>query len=283
MAKNYIPANYNDLLDSLMLWGRTGLILDTKVIKSYHPPSLDNVTNVAVPMPATVFKTGKTIPKPYERSYIFIDELPNASHTGSNVVDFNVNTIPTGPDTNLSHEAPKYGPFYKDSALTQDAATYYANTKKLAIPVVADRTASELKVKHSYITDKYDDAKTFYSTPPLPFASTATTDKYPIDTRRPIPKRYELMPTRVPCAIPGTLNCYMAVYDSVDVTQPKYNYRKPNIVMNYKKGKDRIGPNGDPQPGNDELYLMIDDDFTENRPLSAEDRPDNPNDYPGDE
>lgn len=232
MAIRPIPTNYDDLLDALMIWGRAGLKSNAKVIKSYHPPSLDNVTNVAVPMPATVFKTEK-ITKPYERSYLLIDELPNASHTGSNVVDFNVNTIPTGPDTNLSHEAPKYGTFYKDSALTQDAGTYQREIVKLKIPTIADRVTKNLKVKPANITDKYDDAKAFYTISPLPLPPPANTTKQPIDTRRPIPKRYELVPTGIPCAIPGTLNCHMEIYDSVDVAQPKLKYRIPENQSYY--------------------------------------------------
>jgi hypothetical protein len=45
-----------------------------------------------------------------------------------------------------------------------------------------------------------------------------------------IPRRYELLATKVPCAVPGVLNCTLAAYDKVSVAQPDYVYRPPNII-----------------------------------------------------
>lgn len=272
---NPIPAGYHEILNALMAWGRSGLIPNTGLIKSYHPPSIDNVTGVAIPAPATIFKTG-TIDNPRQIKYKSIDELPSAAYTGSNVVDFNVNDIPGGPDTNLAHRAPKYGMFYKDSALTSpDEETYKKNIAKLEIPTIADRMTKELAHKPVKITDNYEDAQTFYKIPPLVREIKDSDEKTPLDTRRPIPARYELLPTKVPCAIPGVLNCYMEVYDQTDVSQPTYTYKTPNIQMYYRPDKDRISPDGQVKPNTDQLYVMMATDITEVNPLSSND--------PGDE
>lgn len=268
---NPIPAGYHEILNALMTWGRSGLIPNTGLIKSYHPPSIDDVTGVAVPAPATIFKTG-TIDNPRQIKYRSIDELPSASYTGSNVKDFNVNDIPGGPDTNLGHLAPKYGYFYKISALeSEDEETYYKNIKQLNIPTVADRMTKQLNNKPVKITDKYEDAKTFYEIAPLVREMKDSEEKTPMDTRKPIPARYELLPTKVPCAIPGVLNCYMEVYDKTDVTQPTYTYTTPYIQMYYRQDKDRVNPDGQLKPNTDQLYIQMATDFTEVNPLSSND------------
>lgn len=272
---NPIPAAYNVILDSLMNWGKSGLIPNTGVIKSYHPPSIDNITGVAVPMPATIYKTNE-VKDAYKNKFKSIDELPNASYTGSNIVDFNVNDIPTGPDTNLAHDAPIYGKFYKDAALTaSNEETYKKETSKLNISTVADRMTKWLDNKPAKITDKFEDAQNFYQIPPLEKPFKDSQEKTPLDTRRPIPRRYELIPTRVPCAIPGILNCYMEIYDRVETAQPQYNYRLPNVPMYYKPDKERLTLNGSIDPNSDQLYIHMATDFTDIKPLSDSD--------PGDE
>lgn len=235
---------YGQVLNGLMSWGNSGLIADTKLIKSYHPPTIDNVTGVPVLMPATTYQTGsvdsilKTL---RDRKYKSISELPSASYTGPNVKDWNVNDIPTGPDTSLAQLAPIYGENYKQAALTSsDEKTYEKNTQKLGLSgLVAERLTENFTEKPVKITDNFDDAKTFYKTQPLTSgsgigglvsATQASQEKKPIDTRRPIPGRYELVPTKVPCAIPGVLNCYMEVYDKVDVKQPTYSYTEPTVT-----------------------------------------------------
>jgi len=272
---NPIPAGYNQILKALVDWGKSGLIPNTGVVKSYHPTSIDNITGVPIPAPATIYKSGN-IDDPLRLGFRSIDELPNAAYTGSNVVDFNVNDIPTGPDTNLAHNAPVYGKYYKEAALSTDAQSVYEkNTEKLKIPTVVDRITRYLDINVSTITDELQDAKVFYSIPPLTKEVKDNEDKTPLDTRKPIPRRYELLPTKVPCAIPGVLNCYMEVYDSVDVSQPTYTYRTPNIEMYYRPEKERLTLNGSIDPNANTLYIHMATDFTDITPLSDSD--------PGDE
>jgi hypothetical protein len=238
-----IPSGYNEILNALMAWGNSGLIPDTKLIKSYHPPAIDNITGVPILMPATTYETGSSesiLKSLLDRDYSSISELPSASYSAPNVKDWNVNDIPTGPDTSLSHLAPIYGPFFKQAALTSaDEKEYQKNTKKIDISVVAERLTENFDEKPVKITDNFDDAKNFYKTQPLTSGSgiggltsalQAAENKKPIDTRRPIPRRYELVPTKVPCAIPGVLNCYMEIYDKVDTTQPTYTYEEPVVT-----------------------------------------------------
>jgi hypothetical protein len=229
-----IPSGYNEIINALMAWGNSGLIPDTKLIKSYHPPSIDNVTGVPILMPATTYETGSSesiLKTLLDREYSSISDIPSASYTGSNVNDWNVNDIPTGPDTSLSQLAPIYGPNFKEAALTSnDEKEYQKNTQKLDINVLADRLTENLNEKPVKITDSFTDAKTFYKIPPLTEISKNNEEKTPLDTRKPIPERYELVPTKVPCAIPGVLNCYMEVYDKVNVAQPTYTYEEPVVT-----------------------------------------------------
>lgn len=242
MADKLIPESYTDVLNSLIWWGRAGLIANTGVIKSYHPAVADNITNVAVDMPASVYRTGE-IKKPYQNNHIFIDDLPNAFYSGSNVRDFNVNDMPTGSDTSLAHGAPVNGPAYKEAALkAKSAAEYKKNTQKLAIKTHVDRVTEEFDVKKYYaaktttaditpkrISDEFTDARPFYEIQPIVKEFKDGDTKTPLDTRRPIPKRYELLPTKVPCAMPGVLNCFMEVYDNIDIAQPGLNYTAPTV------------------------------------------------------
>lgn len=237
-----IGAVYDQVLDALRNWGNTGLIADTKLIKSYHPPAIDNVTGVPILMPASTYATGSLtsiLANLRKRNYNSISELPSGSFTGPNVKDWNVNDIPTGPDTSLAQLAPIYGENYKQAALTSsNEKTYKKNTQKLGITgLVAERLTKNFTEKPVKITDNFQDAKTFYNVQPLTSPITGllntlqtTLEKSPIDTRRPIPKRYELVPTKTPCGIPGVLNCYMEVYDKVDVKQPTYTYTEPTVT-----------------------------------------------------
>lgn len=54
---NEVPANFSAIVDKLMTWGRSGLIPETKIIKSYWPPIADPTTGVQVCLPATVYST----------------------------------------------------------------------------------------------------------------------------------------------------------------------------------------------------------------------------------
>lgn len=83
MAQRIIDG-YDTVLDALMTWGRSGLIPNTKVVKSYYPPVQDPVTGIRVLMPATVYVTGDL----GDRSKIKhsdIDAMPNSPLAGSNV------------------------------------------------------------------------------------------------------------------------------------------------------------------------------------------------------
>jgi hypothetical protein len=258
-----------------MTWGKRGLIPNTKVIKSYHPPSIDNITGVAISTPATLFKT-ENIDDPLKVKFKSIDELPSAAYSGSNVTDFNINDIPAGPDTNLSHNAPVYGKYYKDAALSSDdESVYRKNVEQLNIPTIADRMTSGLENKPVKITDNFSDAQTFYKIPPLVKEQKDSEGKTPLDTRKPIPRRYDLIPTKVPCAIPGVINCYMEIYDNIDVTQPNYTYSLPNVEMYYRPHRERTNIEGKEYPNMNTLYIHMATDFTDITPLSDSD--------PGDE
>lgn len=79
-----IPTGYDTVLDQLLIWGRSGLIPNTKVVKSYYPPVKDPVTGAFVLMPATYYVTGDL----GDRSRIQhhdIDTLPNTPYAGSSV------------------------------------------------------------------------------------------------------------------------------------------------------------------------------------------------------
>lgn len=266
-----IPAGYESILNALVKWGKSGLIPNTGVVKSYHPASIDNITGVAIPAPATIYKTGE-IDDPLKANFRSIDELPNAPYSGSNVSDFNVNDIPTGPDTNLAHNAPVYGKFYKDSALTaEDEEEYKKNTSHLEIPTIVNRTTRYIDttmpgIKVPKIVDELEDAKSFYSIAPLFQEVKDREEKTPLDTRKPIPKRYELIPTRIPCAIPGVLNCYLEVYDSIDVSQPEYTYTKPVMDMYYVSGTDQASDGSIYDKGDMLKELPIDIQLLDNPP-----------------
>jgi hypothetical protein len=284
-TENIVRPGFNAVLNALIEWGNSGLIPNTRVIRSYHPPAIDNITGVPVLVGATVYETkdfdydttiDQTIPKitnlhekvtitalyrnrenlpenvdPSKPIASFRDlkssvtDLPAAFYAGSLIQDFNVNNIPGSLDTALASRAPIKADLYKESALTsEDEEEYVKNIEKLRVPTVADRiTTGFVDQNVKLITDNFEDAKTFYAVQPLGTEETTIPDNTPKDNRKPIPRRTELVPTGVPCAIPGVLNCYMQVYDSVDVSKKEYEYKIETVDMYYVPGTG-LAPDG---------------------------------------
>lgn len=268
------PPNYDLILNHLLAWGKSGLIPNTKVIKSYHPPVIDSVTGVPVLIPATVYETQEvtqsntdfvlpdftykdkpvtyqqmirgrypssspeTIPDVSTVSYppvdptvvINMDSLPHFFFAGSNVKDFNTNETPGELDTSLTHYFAAYTDVYKESVdLATDQEEYSTITSDARIPTVGDRLIRDVDHTLPRYVDNLEDAKVFFSLTPREFPDQENDQKgYPY-----IPHRYDLVPTKVPCAIPGVLNCYMKTYDNVDISQPTVEYRPPNIDVYY--------------------------------------------------
>lgn len=284
-TENIVRPGFNAVLNALIEWGNSGLIPNTKVIRSYHPPAIDNVTGVPVLMGATVYETKdfdyntvmdntkSKITNLHEKVVItalyrdkenlpkntdpkkpianfrgisgLISQLPAAFYSGSLIKDFNVNNIPGSLDTALAARSPLNADLYKESALTSaDEEEYLQNVEKLKVPTVADRiTDGFVDKKVELIIDDFDDAKLFYAVQPLGTEETPVPQNTPKDNRKPIPRRTELVPTGVPCAIPGVLNCYMEVYDSVDVSPKEYEYKIGTIDMYYVPGTG-LAPDG---------------------------------------
>ena len=216
---------YNDILNVLMDWGRSGLIPNTKVIKSYHPPLVDSLTGVAVLMPATTYSTG-IIPNYSKVKNMDINDLTNAPRSGSRIQDYNPPIgklvdpqLIANPKTESAIAAVEYGELYKESATTANTqAKYEKNIKNLKIDTIADRATRDLTHKPKFKTAELD--------------SNVVAPQ--------IPNRYEMVPTRVPCAMPGVLNCYVETYDKIDTRRIEYRYSLPMTTMNYRPDADQM-------------------------------------------
>ncbi len=124
---NPIPIGYNDVLNTLLAWGQSGLKPGATVVKSYLPPVKDPQTGIEVLIPASTFKNAEvsesreltkklmalpkddpdvpsfnltTLPNSWGEELPTIYSLPAAPYAGSSIFDFNVNSDdPNGPQT----------------------------------------------------------------------------------------------------------------------------------------------------------------------------------------
>ena len=268
------PPNYSQVLNGLIAWGRSGLIPNTKIVKSYHSPVIDPVTGIPVLMPATVYVSGVTTrskfdyvlsdytyrdkPVTYQQSItggysnsttppspdistvslpvvdptgiVSVDDLPHFFYAGSSVKDFNVNETPGELDTAVSTYYTAYNSQYREAAANAtDQSHYESLTADIRISTVPDRLTRELDYSLPRYVDQLDDAKAMFNEAPREFpAVEGDTKGYAY-----IPKRYDLVATKIPCAIPGILNCHLVAYDQIDVSQPTVRYQSPNIDVVY--------------------------------------------------
>lgn len=264
------PPNYDLILNDLLAWGKSGLIPNTKVVKSYHPPVVDPVTGVPVLIPATVYETKdvtransdfvipdatyKDKPVTYQQlikgqypsaspetipdlsktnspvtnpaTAVDMDSIPHFFYSGSNVKDFNINTTPGDLDTSMTLFSTAYVEDYKSTAqMVSDQSAYEAATADIRINTAADRLIRDVDHTLPRYVDNLEDANQFFTLAPREFPD----PEYNVTGYPYIPSRYDLAATKVPCAIPGVLNCYMKANDAVDVSQPVVEYRPPNI------------------------------------------------------
>lgn len=347
---NPIPVGYNDILNTLLAWGQSGLKPNATVVKSYLPPVKDPQTGIEVLVPATTFKTAdvkesreltkKLMALPKEEDDVpsynltkltnswgeelpTIHSLPSAPYAGSGISDFIVNNddpfgpqtfigLRTVPDANLIEQVATFSGSgigaavvaytaqkkYVDSMTTSSAkATVLSGTmlssaggigslcKALLGPLgrtaAADRMAREVSRGLPRIIDRVDDIRTMLATPLIdpeadpPMVEIRTgkkdidPDALPTGGKAFIPRRYDLKATRVPCAIPGVLNCIMTKYDTVDKTDKTFNYTPPKVGMYYISDKDVRQVDGTfADDGNTIRIVPIDTDAFDNPPFS---------------
>lgn len=274
MAGNPIPNGYNEIINALFAWGNSGLIPNTKVVKSYYPPVVDPITGIAAAIPATVYSTKNNL-KDYkikhnnttyvysivDETYTPIDQKPNAPYAGSNVEDYNigannlnrpiVTTTVVGdtievtalnPKTDLAVNTVKYSANYKQAAISSNTQEEYENNiKTIAKPVAAERQTMDINYKIPRITDNLADVKHFFlGTTSSPQSNTGS-DQSSVNAIYPS-KDFDLFVTQVPCAMPGVLNCYPIVYhENRDLPLPNYTpvvaqtYFVPEAYKNYVK------------------------------------------------
>ena len=262
------PSGYDEILKGLLEWSRSGLIPNTEVVKSYHPPQKDPITGITVLVPATVYKTesftdydqytfnftsenGVNPLKGYlEKPYSSIDNLPNSPNTGSNVRDWNVNVEPGGLDTAYARYVTPQTNLYYDAAAYSETQQQYENniSAQANLPVTAERLASGVGTTVPYITDDIDDTKNWYSIEPIQASFDLPPDPNEIERLKvakgitesvqpdvlgitETPVRYELLPTKAPCSLPGVLNCRLVKYNGIDGNPYNPSYADPRYDM----------------------------------------------------
>lgn len=273
---------YNGLLNALVTWGRSGFIPNTKIIRSYYQPTIDPTVGVPVTVPATVYARG-VIPNYVKANYVPVDSLPAAPSTGSVIQDYNLppikmaaKTEPPIPKTELAIITVRNGSRFKEAALTSKSESeYIQRTKNLGTNSILERASECLAYNPQKITDKFSDAK--------PFCSIQS--EIPENTLRiaEIPKRYDMIPTGVPVAIPGVINCYPVAYDDFNYRKVEYKYKNPYLVVSHVPEQYLRVPGTDiTVGGTNQTQVLIGGDFRYATPQDTNNIPDNPTDYPGD-
>jgi hypothetical protein len=272
MGSKNIPSGYDDVLNALMTWGRTGLIPNTKVVKSYFPPVQDPVTGARVLLPATVYATD-SIGDRSQVKHTNIDTLPNTPYAGSSVeyntinnsktpknVIADIGAVPKTIGTTVVNNEPGNAAVGIDSissnyvslpmtdpspdhlvrALlnttagsdiqqsaesTNDQSVYAANHTAALQTTTADVFTANLAVKPQIVTSNLSDTQTLLSTGQL----ASGTEEHGTFTMR---QDLDMHATRVPCAIPGVLNCYIVAPQAKPAVYPKYTYG-PTSVPTY--------------------------------------------------
>ena len=98
---------------------------------------------------------------------------------------------------------------FKREALRSGAArTSYVTLSTLALTPIDSSDKYNKRLQMTKIFDKLEDAKSFLND--ISIKSETTTSR----VIRP-KENYEMFSTKVPCAIPGVLNCYIGVYDDI--------------------------------------------------------------------
>jgi hypothetical protein len=168
---NEVPVNFSAIVDKLMTWGRSGLIPETKIIKSYWPPIADPTTGVQVCLPATVYSTeNNTIFEQAEdpfwgdkkiysfnvvdREYRDVDTIGNAPGV-SNVVQDNCPQQPSVPsivpDSNLAANTVNFASLYIEAIKKSNTqAEYEENIKRFKSLGAVERIFTDFGPEHFF-------------------------------------------------------------------------------------------------------------------------------------
>ena len=166
---NEVPVNFAAIVDKLMTWGRSGLIPETKIIKSYWPPIADPTTGVQVCLPATVYSTeNKTDPVQAEdpfwgdkkiysfnvvnREYGDVDTIGNAPGA-SDVIQDNCPQQPSVPsivpDSNLAANTINFASLYIEAIKKSNTqAEYEENIKRFKSLGAVERIFTDFGPDH---------------------------------------------------------------------------------------------------------------------------------------
>jgi len=248
---NEIQPNFNAIVDKLMSWGRSGLIPETKVIKSYWPPIADPTTGVQVCLPATTYSTFNRsekikAPDPFykdKKVYAFdvvknrfgdIDTLSNSPGMSDVVADNNppsTGTTAKVPTTEIASNSINFAKLYLEAIKKSNTqAEYEENIKIFKFPGAVERVLTDFGPSHFYsLADSNGAPPEFVYSKALTLskiydklddAKSFLNDIILADTLstskvvRP-KENFEMFSTGVPCSIPGVLNCYVGVYDNI--------------------------------------------------------------------
>ena len=264
MGNKSLPAGYDDVLNALMTWGRTGLIPNTKVIKSYFPPVQDPVTGARVLLPATVYATD-SIGDRSQVKHTNIDDLPNTPYAGSNIEYNTINNSKTPknviadigavPKTigttvvnkdagNAAVGIDSVSSNYVSLPMTDPPGDHLVkallNTtsgKNIQQSAIATTDETVYANNHAAVlpTTAADELTANLVVKPQTVTSNLSDTQTLLSTGQVSPTMGEnevftmrqdldMYTTGIPCAIPGVLNCYLVAPQAKPAVYPSYTY-----------------------------------------------------------
>jgi hypothetical protein len=227
-----VNAGILSINNQLFNWVNTGLIPNTSVVNSYHPPIRDGITGILVNLPATIYtKKGNStaVLSTYSLGTKF-----NSSGSDYTVHDFDKNQSAFGTDVGYVRNSLHRASDIEHLVNAGDRAAYNGAIGSLVSTTSADRYAKLANINLPRVTDSLDSAKEYYSqtspTAELKEHGGTNLGNNQESRLRPQPQNLrKVVATGAPIAVPGMLNVIADTYKPGDITWVPPKFKPTNV------------------------------------------------------
>ena len=227
-----VNAGILNINSHLFNWVNTGLIPNTSVVNSYHPPIRDGVTGILVNLPASIYtKHGNStaVLSNYSLGTKF-----NSAGSDYTVHDFDKNQSAFGTDVGYVRNSLHRAREIEHLVNAGDRAAYNGAIGSLVSTTSADRYAKLANINLPRVTDSLDSAKEYYSqtspTEELKEHGGTNLGNNQESRLRPQPQNLrKVVATGAPIAVPGMLNVVADTYKPGDITWVPPTFKPTNV------------------------------------------------------
>lgn len=213
-------------------WVNSGLIPNTSVVNSYHPPIRDGVTGILINLPASIY-TKKGNSTAVLSNYSLGTKF-NSSGDDYVIHDFDTNQSAFGTDVGYVRNSLHNSSDIENLVNAGDRRAYNGVIGSLVSTTSADRYAKLANVNLPRVTDSLDSAREYYSqtSPKADLQEHGGTNlgNNQESMLRPQPHNLrKIVATGAPIAVPGMLNVVADTYKPGDVTWVPPKFKITNV------------------------------------------------------